>query len=65
MFVVNYQSTQPTGERWERLREEVARRINAQPLPWEVKVEVWEEEMAESETTFAKVLKLCGEFVPE
>ena len=48
-----------------RIREEVARRINAQPLPWEVKVEVWEEEMAESETTFAKVLKRCGEFVPE
>lgn len=49
---------------WARLREVVARRINAQPLPWDVKVEVWEEEMAESETTFAKVLKLCGEFVP-
>ena len=48
-----------------RLREEVARRINAQDLPWEVKVEIWEEEMAESETTFAKVLNRCGEYVPE
>ena len=50
---------------WARIREEVARRINAQPLPWEVKVEVWEEEMAESETTFAKVLRRCGEVIPE
>ena len=65
MSTVNDQSKQPTGERWARLREEVARHINAQPLPWEVKVEVWEEEMSESETTFAKVLKRCGEFVPE
>ena len=48
-----------------RLREVVARRINAQPLPWEAKVELWEEERAESETTFVKVLKRCGEFVPE
>ena len=50
---------------WARLREEVARRINAQVLPWEVKVEIWEEEMAESETTFARVLQGCGEFVPD
>ncbi len=50
---------------WERLREEVARRINAQSLPWEVKVEIWEEEMAESEATFAKVLKRCGAVVPD
>jgi hypothetical protein len=46
MSTVNDQSKQPTGERWARLREEVARHINAQPLPWEVKVEVWEEEMS-------------------
>jgi hypothetical protein len=65
MSTVNDESKQQTGERWARLREVVARRINAQPLPWEVKVEVWAEEMAESETTFARVLKLCGEFVPE
>lgn len=65
MSAVNNESTQPTGERWARLREEVARRINAQPLPWRVKVEVWEEEMVESETTFAKVLRRCGEVVPE
>lgn len=31
-----------------RLREEAARRISAQPLPWEAKVELWEEERAES-----------------
>ena len=35
---------------WARLREEVARRINAQPLPWEAKVEI---------------LKGCGASVPE
>ena len=65
MSAVNNKSTQPTEERWARIREEVARRINAQPLPWDVMVEVWQEEMAESETTFAKVLKRCGEFVPD
>ena len=65
MSTVNDQSKQPTGERWARLREVVARRIDAQHLPWEVMVEVWEEEMAESETTFARVLKRCGASVPE
>lgn len=54
-----------TGEAWERHRDEVALRINAQPHRWEVKVEIWEEEMAESETTFARVLKRCGGSVPE
>ena len=48
-----------------RLREEVARRVNAQVLPWEMRVEIWEEEMCESETTFAKALKRCGVFIPE
>ena len=48
-----------------RLREEAARRISAQPLPWEAKVELWEEERAESETTFARVLRRCGASVPE
>ena len=65
MSTANDESKQPTGEKWARLREVVARRINAHPLPWEVKVEVWEEEMSESETTFVRVLKRCGEFVPE
>jgi hypothetical protein len=45
---------------WERFRDEVACRVGARPLPWPVKVEIWEQEVAESEATFCRVLKRCG-----
>ena len=49
----------------QRHLEETARRVNALPLHWGDKVEVWQEETALSETTFAKILRRCGESVPE
>jgi hypothetical protein len=48
----------------QRHLEETARRLNALPLHWDSKVEIWQEETSLSETTFAKILKRCGEFVP-
>jgi hypothetical protein len=56
--------TQTEKDRQRHL-EEAARRLNALPLRWEDKVEAWQEETSLSETTFAKILKRCGEFVPE
>ena len=49
----------------QRHQDEVALRINALPLPWDVKVEIWQEELALSETTFCLVLKRHGVDVPE
>jgi len=49
----------------QRHLEEMARRLNALPIHWDDKVELWQEETALSETTLAKILKQCGEFVPE
>ncbi len=37
--------------------EETARQVNALPLHWEDKVEVWQEETSLSETTLVKILK--------
>lgn len=56
--------TQTEKDRQRHL-EETARRVNGMPLRWEDKVEVWQEETSLSETTLAKILKQCGEFVPE
>ncbi len=44
----------------QRHQVEVALRINALLLPWDVKVEIWQEELAQSETTFCRVLERCG-----
>ena len=49
----------------QRHLEETARRVNALPLHWDDKIEFWQEETGLSETTFAKVLKRCGEHVPD
>jgi hypothetical protein len=38
---------------------EVARRIDAQPLPWSEKAKLWTEETGQSGTTFWRVLKGC------
>ena len=46
-------------------QDEVALRIIALPLPWDVKLEIWQEELAQSETTFCRVLNRCGIDVPE
>jgi hypothetical protein len=56
--------TQNDEDRQQHL-EETARRVNALPFHWDHKVEIWQEETALSETTFAKILKRCGEFVPD
>ena len=56
----------PQAEKdWHRHKDEVALRINALLLPWDVKVEIWQEELAQSETTFCLVLKRHGVDVPE
>jgi hypothetical protein len=52
--------TQPEADRQRHL-EETARRVNALPLHWEDRVEIWQEETSLSETTLAKILKRCGE----
>ena len=39
---------------------EVARRIDAQPLPWSEKARLWTEETGQSGTTFWRILKRCG-----
>ncbi len=44
----------------QRHQDEVALRINALPLPWDVKVEIWQEELAQSEATFCRVLNRFG-----
>ena len=44
----------------QRHQDEVAFRINALLLPWDVKVEIWQEELAQSETTLWLVLGRCG-----
>ena len=50
----------PQAEKdWHRHQDEVALRINALLLPWDVKVEIWQEELAQSETTFCLVLERC------
>ena len=45
--------------------EDTARRLDALPLRWQDKVEIWQEETSLSETSLASILKQCGEFVPE
>ena len=46
-------------------QQHVALRIMALPLRWDVKIEIWQEELAQSETTFCLVLKRHGVDVPE
>ena len=49
----------------QRHLEEIARGLNGLSLHWDDKVEIWQAETALSETTFAKILRRCGEFVPD
>lgn len=51
----------PDAEAARRVAQmEVARRIDAQPLPWSEKAELWTAETGQSGTTFWRVLKRCG-----
>ena len=45
--------------------EVIARRLNALPLHWDDKVEIWQQETGLSETTFARILRESGESVPD
>lgn len=40
-----------------RHQEEIARRIDAQPLPWSAKAELWKHDTGQSETTLWRILK--------
>ena len=46
-----------TEDEKRRQQEKIARRIDAKPLPWSAKVELWQEETGQSETTLWRVLK--------
>ena len=44
----------------QRQQDEIAGRIDAEPLPWSKKAELWIAETGQSETTFWRVLKRRG-----